>query len=99
MQCASLVRYNHATTGETVDLVLLLQVEQILEDQTKTTAMVEDIEKFKDKVSKSLSMLTVKCEMLDKHVPELREKLEHAIYTINVRLLLLACCPMCALPC
>ena len=47
--------------------------------------MVEEIEKFKDKVSKSLSMLTVKCEMLDKHVPELREKLEHAIYTINVR--------------
>jgi hypothetical protein len=47
--------------------------------------MVEEVEKFKDEVSKSLTMLTVKCEMLDQHVPELKEKLEYAINTINVR--------------
>lgn len=61
-----------------------LQIEEILEDQTKTTAMVEEIEKFKQEVSKSLTMLTVKCDMLDKHVPELKEKLEYAIHTISV---------------
>jgi hypothetical protein len=49
--------------------------------------MVEEVEKFKEEVSKSLTMLTVKCEMLDQHVPELREKLEYAINTINVRFL------------
>lgn len=75
--------------------MFLLQVEKILEDQTKTSAMVEEIEKFKQKVSKSLSMLTVKCEMLDKHVPELKEKLEHAIYTINVLTLPLDCSLVC----
>jgi hypothetical protein len=63
---------------------VLVQVKVLLEEQEQTKAMVDNIEKFKQEVSKSLSLLTVKCEMLDKHVPELKDKLEQAINTINV---------------
>lgn len=74
-----------------------MQVKVLLEEQEQTKAMVDNIEKFKQEVSKSLSLLTVKCEMLDKHVPELKDKLEQAINTINVRNWLSMCNATCSL--
>lgn len=63
----------------------VMDVQHLRSEHEQTRELVENIDKFKGEVTKSLSQLTVKCNTLDQHVPELREKLEQAIYTINVR--------------
>jgi hypothetical protein len=45
---------------------------------------VTDIDRTKAEVTRSLSILAVRCDKLDKHVPELKEKLEIAINTVMV---------------
>ena len=63
----------------------VMDVQHLRSEHEQTRELVENIDKFKGEVTKSLSQLTVKCNTLDQHVPELREKLEQAIHTINVR--------------
>lgn len=62
----------------------VMDVHHLRSEHEQTRELVENIDKFKGEVTKSLSQLTVKCNTLDQHVPELREKLEQAIHTINV---------------
>jgi predicted nuclease with TOPRIM domain len=64
----------------------IMDVQFLQSEHQHTRELVENVGKFKDEVTKSLSQLTMKCNTLDQHVPELREKLEQAITTINVRL-------------
>ena len=58
---------------------------QLQSDQVSLNGMVSEVDRTKAEVTAAIAQLSTKCSQLDNQVPELREKLETAVATINVR--------------